>query len=118
MSESIRLRRSLLFEPGAEARKIEKAASAGADTLVLDLEDSVALDHKDEARRLVTDAIAGRSLGQSEVAVRVNAPATPSNRAPLLGEHTDEILAEILDMSEAEIGALHDKGLVAGPESS
>jgi 2-methylfumaryl-CoA isomerase len=35
--------------------------------------------------------------------------------APLLGEHTDEILAEELGLSSAEIGALHDAGIVAGP---
>ncbi len=37
-------------------------------------------------------------------------------RAPLLGEHTDEILAEELGLGEAEIGTLHDEGVVAGPQ--
>jgi 2-methylfumaryl-CoA isomerase len=36
-------------------------------------------------------------------------------RAPLLGEHTDEILAERLGLSDAEIGRLHDDRVVAGP---
>jgi 2-methylfumaryl-CoA isomerase len=35
-------------------------------------------------------------------------------RAPLLGEHTDEVLAEVLSLSSAQIGALHDAGIVAG----
>ena len=35
-------------------------------------------------------------------------------RAPVLGEHTDEILLGVLKLSEREVGALHDKGLVAG----
>jgi 2-methylfumaryl-CoA isomerase len=35
--------------------------------------------------------------------------------APLLGQHTDEILAEELGLGAAEIGALHDAGIVAGP---
>ena len=35
--------------------------------------------------------------------------------APLLGEHTDEILAGVLGLSEGEIGRLHDDGVVAGP---
>jgi 2-methylfumaryl-CoA isomerase len=39
----------------------------------------------------------------------------PARRAPLLGEHTDEVLADVLALSEAEIGRLHDEGVVAGP---
>ena len=35
-------------------------------------------------------------------------------RAPLLGEHTDEILSEVLEMSEHDIGQLHDDRIVAG----
>ena len=44
-------------------------------------------------------------------------PTRPSRRsaAPLLGTHTDEVLADVLGMSSAEIGRLHDDGLVAGP---
>ncbi|TVR61794.1 MAG: 2-methylfumaryl-CoA isomerase [Candidatus Competibacteraceae bacterium] len=39
----------------------------------------------------------------------------PPRRASILGEHTDEILADILDLSDAEISRLHDKKIVAGP---
>jgi 2-methylfumaryl-CoA isomerase len=39
-------------------------------------------------------------------------PAAP---APLLGQHTDEILLELAGVSEAELGKLHDDGIVAGP---
>jgi 2-methylfumaryl-CoA isomerase len=39
----------------------------------------------------------------------------PVRRAPLLGEHTDEVLAGILGLSDAQIGRLHDDGVVAGP---
>ena len=35
--------------------------------------------------------------------------------APRLGQHTDEVLAEVLGMSSGEIGKLHDAGVVAGP---
>lgn len=38
----------------------------------------------------------------------------PAARAPMLGEHTDEILAECLSLSDTEIGRLHDDGVVAG----
>ncbi len=39
----------------------------------------------------------------------------PARRAPRLGEHTDEILAELLGLSSGKIGSLHDRGIVAGP---
>ncbi len=38
----------------------------------------------------------------------------PARRAPLLGEHTEEILAGVLGLGDAEIGRLFDAGTVAG----
>jgi 2-methylfumaryl-CoA isomerase len=38
----------------------------------------------------------------------------PPRRAPLLGEHTDEVLTEVLGLSDVEIGRLSDRGVVAG----
>lgn len=49
--------RSLLFVPGDSARKFEKAQGTGADALILDLEDSVALGAKAEARAHVASLI-------------------------------------------------------------
>jgi 2-methylfumaryl-CoA isomerase len=40
----------------------------------------------------------------------------PPRRAPALGEHTDQILAEVLGLDAAGIGRLHDDGIVAGPQ--
>lgn len=37
--------------------------------------------------------------------------------APKLGQHTDEVLSEVLGMSSGEIGKLHDAGVVAGPKA-
>ncbi|HWD85198.1 MAG TPA: CoA transferase [Solirubrobacteraceae bacterium] len=39
----------------------------------------------------------------------------PVRRAPVLGEHTDEVLADLLGLSDKAIGELHDRGVVAGP---
>lgn len=39
----------------------------------------------------------------------------PAKPAPLLGQHTDEILADTLGLSSSEIGQLHDQAVVAGP---
>ncbi len=52
--------------------------------------------------------VPGSPLAFSEVPRGRPAPA------PRLGEHTDEILAEILGMTGHDIGLLHDKGVVAG----
>lgn len=41
----------------------------------------------------------------------------PVAPAPRLGEHTDEILLALAGVSEAELGRLHDDGIVAGPTS-
>jgi 2-methylfumaryl-CoA isomerase len=45
-------------------------------------------------------------------------PVVPPASAPLLGAHSDEVLADVLGLSEIEIGRLHDEGIVAGPGES
>ena len=42
-------------------------------------------------------------------------PRAPAGRAPLLGEHTDEVLLDVLGLAAVEVGRLHDEGIVAGP---
>jgi 2-methylfumaryl-CoA isomerase len=43
------------------------------------------------------------------------APRPPASPAPLLGEHTEEILADVVRLSDGEIARLFDDGVVAGP---
>jgi 2-methylfumaryl-CoA isomerase len=43
------------------------------------------------------------------------AQRVPPRRAPRLGEHTDEVLSEVLQLSSGQIGQLRDKKVVAGP---
>jgi len=43
-------------------------------------------------------------------------PRLPVRRAPLLGEHTEQILADVLGLGSREIGRLHDAGVVASPD--
>jgi citrate lyase subunit beta/citryl-CoA lyase len=81
--EPPRLRRSLLFVPGAEPRKLDKARGAGADTVLLDLEDSVAPQQKAEARAIVAAALRDGGFGDTELGVRVNPPGTPYFEADL-----------------------------------
>jgi len=69
----MRRRRSVLFVPGDQPRKLEKAATAGADVVVLDLEDAVNADRKEDGRTCVADALAGVNYGSAERIVRINA---------------------------------------------
>ncbi|HYD66287.1 CoA transferase [Azospirillum sp.] len=46
------------------------------------------------------------------------APRETYRPAPRLGEHTDAVLADVLGLSSAEIGRLHDAGTVAGPKEA
>ena len=51
--------RSLLFVPGDRPERFAKAAASGADAIILDLEDSVALSRKADARAAIADYLAG-----------------------------------------------------------
>ncbi|RTF57265.1 aldolase/citrate lyase family protein, partial [Serratia marcescens] len=68
-----RLRRSMLFVPGANAAMVSNAFIYQADALMFDLEDSVILREKDAARRLVYHALQHPLYQEVETIVRVNA---------------------------------------------
>ena len=70
--------RSLLFVPGDSPRKLDKALEAGADALILDLEDSVALSAKEGARATTAAFLrdARGRPGRPLLFVRVNALPT------------------------------------------
>jgi citrate lyase subunit beta/citryl-CoA lyase len=69
---TIRPRRSVLYMPGSNARALEKAKTLAADGLILDLEDAVAPDAKETARRQVAEAVKAGGFGKREVFIRVN----------------------------------------------
>ena len=58
MATIARPRRSVLYMPGSNPRALDKARTLAADGLILDLEDAVAPDAKDDARRQVEEAVA------------------------------------------------------------
>lgn len=72
MIRPMRTRRALLFVPGTEAEKIAKAARAGADGVIIDLEDAAALSRKAEARAIALRALREVDFGACERCVRVN----------------------------------------------
>lgn len=74
--------RSMLFVPGDSARKFEKALGSAADSLVLDLEDSVAMANKVAAREEVVKMLAAPRGGKVMI-VRVNALDTGLTAADL-----------------------------------
>ncbi len=80
---TIRPRRSVLYMPGINERALEKARTIPADSLILDLEDSVAPDHKETARDMVCSAVRGGGYGRREMVVRVNGLETPWGAADL-----------------------------------
>lgn len=65
-------RRALLFMPGDSRRKIEKGASMDVDSIIMDLEDGVALNNKVAARESVAQALLEVDFGRSERLVRTN----------------------------------------------
>jgi len=67
--------RSFLFAPGNHPRRVEKAFTLGADAVILDLEDAVAVSEKAAARPLVAEALARPRTCRGYV--RVNAMGTP-----------------------------------------
>jgi citrate lyase subunit beta / citryl-CoA lyase len=94
--------RTALFAPGIKERVMTKALESGADAVILDLEDSVPVASKAEARALVAktiDAAAG-SLSRPLIYVRVNGAATG-----LLADDLNEVVRPGLDailLSKAE----------------
>jgi len=75
------MNRSFLFVPADSERKLKKASGAGADALILDLEDSVAADARPEARILAREYLAGKD----NVWVRINPIDSDDAQADLDG---------------------------------
>ncbi|KUL97517.1 citrate lyase [Bosea sp. WAO] len=77
--------RSLLFVPGDSQKKLQKGLESGADALILDLEDSVSLDAKPQARALTREFLneAGKLARRPRLIVRVNALSTGLTEADL-----------------------------------
>lgn len=74
---TIRPRRSVLYMPGSNLRAHEKGRTLPADAIIIDLEDSIAPEMKEEARRIACDSVRAGGFGHREVAIRVNGLNTP-----------------------------------------
>jgi citrate lyase subunit beta / citryl-CoA lyase len=70
--------RTMLFTPGNHPRKVAKVFDAGADAVILDLEDAVAIAEKPATRAAVVEALKARPVPRRPLGyVRVNALSTP-----------------------------------------
>lgn len=77
MAATARPRRSVLYMPGANTRALEKGRSLPCDGIILDLEDAVSPDAKEQARENVIAATNEGGYGQRELLLRVNALTSP-----------------------------------------
>lgn len=77
-SSVLTLARSFLFVPGHRPERFGKALASGADAVILDLEDAVPLNGKDEARAAIATAWATLSSAErARLLVRINPVGTP-----------------------------------------
>ena len=77
------VRRCAHFVPGASEKMLNKALATEADALVLDLEDAVTPENKDDARAVVSSWLADVDFGSQERMVRINPTDTPWFRADM-----------------------------------
>ena len=66
------VRRALLYMPGDDLHKIQKALTLDVDCICMDLEDGVAVNRKEAARETIASALQDLDFGRSERLVRVN----------------------------------------------
>jgi citrate lyase subunit beta / citryl-CoA lyase len=103
-----RPRRSVLYMPGSNAKALAKAKTLPADSLILDLEDSVSPDAKVVARAQVGEAVRAGGFGGREVVIRVNGPHTPWGEEDLVAASAaapDAILLPKVDSPGAIMAA-------------
>lgn len=100
----MRARRALLYTPGDDWRKLQKAATLGADCVCLDLEDGVAQNRKQAARETVVEALRTLDFGTAERLVRINgleSGLAEEDLEVLLPAHPDGIVVPKVVSAEA-----------------
>jgi citrate lyase subunit beta/citryl-CoA lyase len=100
--------RSMLYVPANVPRFVAKAPGAGADAVILDLEDSVPADRKVEARAALAEAVPLVAAGGSAVLVRVNRPlrlALPDIEAAIAAGADGILLTKVLGPDHVVLAA-------------
>ena len=98
-------RRSMLFMPGNNPGMLVSADILGADSIIYDLEDAVALDEKDSARNLVRNALSFLKFTHSEITVRINPIDSPYWEKDL--EAIIPVLPDGIVIPKASVDAVH-----------
>lgn len=79
----LRPRRSVLFLPASNPKAVARARELAADVIILDLEDAVAPEAKDDARAAAIAAVHEGGWGRRELIIRVNSIDSPWGAADL-----------------------------------
>ncbi len=114
-----------VLEPWFAARTLDDVRAAFGGTTVLwgpyqDFGQLVREDPRCSPANPMFAPVAQPGVGTVPIpAIPLSMPGRlPPRPAPRLGDHTDAVLAEVLGLPAAEIGRLHDAGVVAGPDTS
>ncbi|MCK5040875.1 MAG: CoA ester lyase, partial [Sphingomonadales bacterium] len=99
--------------PATNARAVEKARTLDADTVILDLEDSVAPEQKADARQMLVEALSQGSFN-ANVAVRVNGLESPWTKDDLaaISEVSENIFAVVMPKIETRQNVLDTEQLM------
>lgn len=116
MSIIERPRRSALYLPASNAKAIAKARTLPADIIILDLEDAVAPESKDEARAAAIAAVEEGGFGGREIAIRANGIDTPWGAADLAAIARSKVDAVLVPKvsSQADI-VRYEQALASAP---
>jgi (S)-citramalyl-CoA lyase len=105
--------RSALFVPGDRGERIPKALASGADGVIVDLEDAVALPAKALARQTITAFL--DSAPEARVLVRINAASTDEHEADLALASHPSVLAVLLPKAETAAQVQHAAQVTGKP---
>ncbi len=110
------LLRTLLFVPGNQERRLEKARLIPADALILDLEDSVPPSEKDAARKMVAASIDELASSGKDIFVRINSLPTPYAVSDIKAVATSSLRGICFPKSESKDDIRRAEALLADAE--
>ncbi|HET9638180.1 MAG TPA: CoA ester lyase [Allosphingosinicella sp.] len=110
MKADLKLCRSLLFLPASNPRAIEKARGLAADMVVLDLEDAVKPEDKDQARVAAVEAAAAGFPGLCAIRINSNGPWHEADLAAVASSRADYVIVPMTPGPEAPLEAARATG--------